>query len=285
MKVIRGNALTLISIHHFKSFLISFLSFRFYYTVMKFIVMLFSILIYMFFEICVLFNDISFIIRHYFSYIFSIFVVYLLYHIRLIRLSGSIELNPGPKPSSFKFFSICHWNLNSITSHDFLRVKLLTAYNVMHKFEIICLSESYHYSDTSSNVDNLNIPAYNMSRADHPSENRRRGVCIYCRESLPIKMLNINYLQECICFDLKIGSKLCTIASLYRSPSQSADEFDNFLNKLNLTLESIAQKNPFLTVVIGDFNAKSSKWWIDDKTTQEGLKTENLLSQFSHSFE
>ena len=127
------------------------------------------------------------------------------------------------------------------------------------------------------------MPGYNMSRNDHPSENRRGGVCIYYKESLPIKMLNINYLQECICFDLKIGSKLCTIVSLYRSPSQSADEFDNFLNKLNLTMESITQKNPFLTAVIGDFNAKSSKWWIDDKTTQEGLKIENLLSQFSLS--
>ena len=48
-------------------------------------------------------------------------------------------------------------------------------------------------------------------------------------------------------------------------------------------MESITQKNPFLTVAIGDFNAKSSKWWIDDKTTQEGLKTENLLSQLSLS--
>ena len=62
---------------------------------------------------------------------FGIFVVYLLYHIRLIRLSGDIELNPGPKPSSFKCFSICHWNLNSITSHDFWKVKHLTAYNVI----------------------------------------------------------------------------------------------------------------------------------------------------------
>ena len=90
-----------------------------------------------------------------------------------------------------------------------------------------------------------------MSRADHPSGNQHGGVCIYYKESLPIKMLNINYLQECICFDLKIGSKLCTIVSLYRSPSQSANEFDHFLNKLNLTMESITQTNPFLTVVIG----------------------------------
>ena len=50
-----------------------------------------------------------------------------------------------------------------------------------------------------------------MSHADHPSGNRRRRVCIYYKESLPIKTLHINYLQECICFDLKTGSKLCTI--------------------------------------------------------------------------
>ena len=203
--------------------------------------MLFSIPIYTFFEIFVLLNDISFIIRHYFLYIFSIFLVYLLYHFRLIRLIGDIELNPGPQPSSFKCFSICHWNLNSITSHDILKVKLLKAYNVIHKFDIICISESHLNSDTSPNDDNLNIPGYNMSHADYPSGDRRGGVWIYYKESLPIKMLNINYLQKCNSFDLKIESKLCTIVSLNRSPSQSADEFENCLNKLNLTIKSITQ--------------------------------------------
>ena len=145
------------SIHYYKSILISFLLFSFYYTIMKFTMMLFSIPIYTFFKTCVLFNAIFFIIRH-FLYIFSIFVVYLLYHIRLIRLRGDIELNPGPKPSLFKCLSICHWNLNSIISHDFLKVKLLTAYNVTHKFDNICISESYHNSNTSSSDENLNIP-------------------------------------------------------------------------------------------------------------------------------
>ena len=71
-------------------------------------------------------------------------MIYLLYHNRLIRLSGDIELNPGPKPSYFKYFSMCRWNLNSLTSHDFFKkVKVLTAYNVIHKFDIICISESY----------------------------------------------------------------------------------------------------------------------------------------------
>ena len=68
----------------------------------------------------------------------------------------------------------------------------------MHKFDIICISESYLNSDTSSNDDNLNKPGFSMSRADHLSENWRGGVCIYYEESLPIKMSNINYIQECI---------------------------------------------------------------------------------------
>ena len=78
----------------------------------------------------------------------------------------------------------------------------------MHKFDINCISESYLNSGTSSSDGNLNVPAYDMSLADHLSGNQRRGVCIYYKESLPIKMFNNNYRQECICFDLKIGSKL-----------------------------------------------------------------------------
>ena len=165
-------------------------------------------------------------------------------------------------------------------SHDFLKVKLLSAYNILHNFDIIRISESYLNSETVSNEYSLNIPSYNMVRAIHPSGNRRGRVCVYYKETLPIKMLDINYLQECICFDLKIGSKLYSIVSLYRSPSQTRDEFDEFLTNLNLTLETITQKNPFVTVTIGDFNARSSKWWVNDKTTQEGLLIEELLAQF-----
>ena len=130
MKVIKANALTLFSIHYFKLILISFLLFCFYDTIIKLTLILFSIPIYTFSKTCVLFNDTFFIIKHYFSCIFGIFVLYLLYHIRLIRSSSKIELNPGPKPSFSKCLSVCHWNLNSITCHNFLKVKLLTAYNV-----------------------------------------------------------------------------------------------------------------------------------------------------------
>ena len=75
-----------------------------------------------------------------------------------------------------------------------------------------------------------------------------------------------------------ILNKLCNFKSLYRSPSQSSDEFENFVYNLDLTLEALTQKNPFLTVIIGDFNAKFNKWCSTNKTTPEGAKIDNLTS-------
>ena len=69
-------------------------------------------------------------------------------------------------------------------------------------------------------------------------------VCIYYKESLLIKVLSIHYLQDCICFDLKISSKTCNIISPYRSPSQTVDEFDESLTNSIQSLESINQTNP-----------------------------------------
>ena len=60
-----------------------------------------------------------------------------------ISLSGDIELNPGPKRDINQCLSVCHWNMNSVASHNFSKIQSLIAYNYIHKFDIICLSESY----------------------------------------------------------------------------------------------------------------------------------------------
>ena len=67
-----------------------------------------------------------------------------------------------------------------------------------------------------------------------------------------------------------ISNKHCNFISLYRSHSQSSNEFENFVNNLDLTLEALTQKNLFLTVIIGDFNANFNKSYSTDKTTPEG---------------
>ena len=111
-------------------------------------------------------------------------------------LSGDIETNPGPAQKiQNKSFSICHWNLNSITAHGYAKVSLLKAYITAHKMDIICLSETYLDSTIQSGNDNLEIPGYNLVRSDHPSNNKRGGVCIYYKTSLPLRVIDICFLQ------------------------------------------------------------------------------------------
>ena len=68
----------------------------------------------------------------------------------LLLLSVHVELNPGPKLRPNNAFSICHWNLNSISAHNYAKVLLLKAYIAIHKFDIICISETYLDSSTLS---------------------------------------------------------------------------------------------------------------------------------------
>ena len=79
--------------------------------------------------------------------------------------------------------------------------------------------------------------------------------------------------------------------ALYRSPSQTQNEFEkvfsqtqNELEKvsdnLELYLGTLSQKIPFLIVAIGDFNAKAKNCYFNDSATSQGNVLENLTSQF-----
>ena len=125
------------------------------------------------------------------------------------------------------------------------------------------------------------IDGYHLVRSDNPSNTKRGGVCIYYRNCLPLKVINVNYLNECIIFEISLGNKLCSFITLYRSPSQSSSEFDMFLKNLELNLESSLRKNPSLSVLLDDFNAKSNNWHKFDKTNPEGIALENITSQYS----
>ena len=142
------------------------------------------------------------------------------------------------------------------------------------------LLKAYIDSSTTSGDNNLVISGYNLIRSGHPSNNKRGGVCIYYKNFLPLRVLGIQYLQECINFELNIGGKICNFISLYRSPSQTQDEFEKFIDNLELNLETLCQNNPFLIVLIGDLNAKSKNWYSHDKTSHEGNEIENVTAQF-----
>ena len=65
---------------------------------------------------------------------------------------------------------------------------------------------------------------------DHPLNTKRGGVCMYYKESLVVKMINISYLQECLLCEVMIDNIRGCIALINRPPNQNSLEFQHFLS-------------------------------------------------------
>ena len=73
----------------------------------------------------------------------------------------------------------------------------------------------YFDSSVKTESDNLRINGYELIRADHPSNAKKGGVCIYYKESLAVKMINISYLQEFLLREVIIDNIKGYIALVY----------------------------------------------------------------------
>ena len=78
-----------------------------------------------------------------------------------------------------------------------------------------------------------------------------------------MRILDIKYLQESIVFQVLTANKLCNWISLYRSPSQPTDIFDQFGDNLELTLGEVGEN-----------------WYTHDKMSYKETKTDTLTAQF-----
>ena len=128
---------------------------------------------------------------------------FFIYH--QILLCGDVETNPGPKTiSTLKIF---HWNLNSLQAHDFIKLSSLKAFNTIHKYDVICISETFLDSTMSSDDSALEFNGYKLVRSDHPNDIKRGGIAIYYKETLPIKFLKISNLNECLICEISFEKK------------------------------------------------------------------------------
>ena len=208
------------------------------------------------------------------SFFFSLLTI--LYMFLLLRSHGDIELNPGPRKSNDKNLSVCHWNLNSITVHNFSKLMQLKAYISTYKYDFICLSETYLDSSTPNNI--IDIEGYNLVCADHPDDTKRGGVCIYYKESLPVKIINLPYFKEALLLEMSYNKNKVIVSVIYCSPSQTNDEFGLFLPNLEKLFSDINKLKLSSSVVTGDFNGRSSSWWSDGMNTTEGTNLFSLTS-------
>ena len=211
---------------------------------------------------------------HYFESAFIILSA-LVYILIILRCHGDIELNPGPRKLK-NTFSVCHWNLNSLSAHNFSKLTQLKAYISVYKYDFICLSETYLDTKIPDNL--IDIEGYKLIRADHPNNVKRGGVCIYYKESLPVRTIELPYLKEALLLEMNYNNKKVLVSVIYRSPSQNNDEFDAFLFNFQKLLNDIDNRKPSLSIVTGDFNSRCSSWWSKDINSPEGLKLFSLTS-------
>ena len=108
-------------------------------------------------------------------------------YIQLVKLSSDAEKYPGPKSYSAQYLTVCHWNLNNIAAHNFIKVALLQAYLSVHNKDIVCLSDTYPDSSVPTDDDNLQIPGYSSFRADHLPNAKGGGVLVCYKHYLPLK--------------------------------------------------------------------------------------------------
>ena len=101
------------------------------------------------------------------------------------------------------------------------------------------------YLDSLSDDGNWLIKGCSMARADHPSNAKRGGASVYYKNMLPLEILDRQYLNESINFEILIEGEICKFISLYRSLSQSWDQFPTFSDNLEFNIESVQAKHLF----------------------------------------
>ena len=107
--------------------------------------------------------------------------------------------------SKGKTVSVCHWNLNSITTHNFSKLTQLKEYISTYKYDFVCLSDTCLDYSTPDNL--LDIEGYNLARTDHPGNTKGGGVWIYYKESLPVRAINLPYFKEALLLETSFSKK------------------------------------------------------------------------------
>ena len=215
-------------------------------------------------------------------YLFLLQFVVLLPHLRmLLIICGDVESNPGPNSCSL---NLCHWNVNGLAAHNFVKLTHLNALTAFHNFDIVCVSETFLDSDFPNKDPRLQIQGYEMIRCDFPGNLKRGGVCVYYRDDLPLKLrYDLSNLDQCIVLEMRVKSSRCFITCVYRSLNDSDDEEEQFCQNFESSCSNIALENPIASFILGDINAKSDNWWQPGGSNSCGSVVEDISTAFNYT--
>ena len=108
------------------------------------------------------------------------------YYYQVVKLN--VTRDPNTTNFQFKFsndLSICHWNRN-VPKYFSLRLLLQFTSLILFVYQ-----KHYLDSDTPSDESKLEISGYNFVRLEHPPNSKQGYVCIYYKNLLPLRILNI----------------------------------------------------------------------------------------------
>ena len=152
-----------------------------------------------------------------------------------------------------------------------------------HNFGIICLSETFLDSRVSQHDENIMINGY-LLKVDHPSNSKSGGVCLHFIKHLPLIGRNyFSVLQECLVTEIIVDNEICFFTCLYRSPNQNHEELESFSSNLDLLISNINNNHPTCSILIGDFNVRSSKWCNSDQINRASRELDNITTSAGYS--
>lgn len=242
----------------------------------SFLLLLFICLMCLYFTKNIGFHCIKNAIKIHRTVLFLTICFYYFRAAKYLFICVDVSINPGPSFAD-SFFKFCHWNCNSISAHNFSRVGLIQAYNALHNFNIIAITETALTPDVPD--EKLNIPGYNVLRNDLPPQDSHGGVMIYYKNDLPIKRrLDLEGHPNILVAELSISKKKVFFVLVYRKYGQSSDDFSIYIQNLNIILEKIDAENPYCTILAGDFNAHLNAWWEGDTDDTFGTSTQQIFN-------
>ena len=124
---------------------------------------------------------------------------------------------------------------------------------------------------------------YKLVRAGNPSNSKKGGVVIYYKEFLAVHSVETKNLIECVIFEASIKNKRGYVVSLYTSPSQIKDEFDNFSINFEQLIGNIIAKNALFVLITGDANVRTTNWWKNGISAFEGTQVDSLTTFYGLS--
>ena len=108
------------------------------------------------------------------------------------------------------------------------KVSQIEAYDSIFNYDFICISEAYFVSSVLEGDRGFQLSVYSLVRADHQSNAKRGGVCIYYKEFLRVREVKLSNLSQSVICEVSLRNYKGYIGVAYRSPGQDNEKFKIF---------------------------------------------------------